>query len=267
MRLLFSESEPDYNRYRYPYVVWAVPDPGDTPADFFEAGFLPASPAMDCFYLARHLRLPLSSFKPSSENRRVLRKGDGWTCRVVAREHFDFTDARRQAWLAYSADRFGEGILPEHRLNTLMTSPVISHLMVFNDPVEDGREIGAVLMYLEPPRVAYYYFAFYDLKYLHQNAGLFMMTLSAQHFAATGFSNLYLGTCYSERALYKTQFPGIQFFNSFQWSGDLKELKFLVRRDGKKFHALQDPDFQAFHGGLPTILNQAGCRFFPPGSK
>lgn len=263
MRLFFSESEPDYSRYRYPYVVWAVPDAGETPADFFEAGFLPASPGLDCFYLVRQLRLPLRTFKPGSENRRILRKGEGWTARVIERSAFDYNEARRKAWIDYAADRFGEGVMHQKRLDTLMSSPVISHLMVFEDALQGGREIGVVLMYLEPPRVAYYYYAFYDLGLLNRSAGLFMMNQAAVHFSEAGFDHLYLGTCYSERALYKTQFKGVQFFNSFKWSDNLQELKYLVKRDGKSLHAFQDPEYQAFHGGLSNMLAAPGFRVLP----
>ena len=43
MKLLFSEQNSDYANYQFPYAVWAVPEPGETPADLFNAGFLPSS--------------------------------------------------------------------------------------------------------------------------------------------------------------------------------------------------------------------------------
>lgn len=260
MRLLFSESEPDYTRYRYPYVVWAVPDEGDTPADFFEAGFLPASPAMDCYYLARQLRLPLAGFKPNSENRRILKRGARWTCRLVPKTSFDYSPGRKAAWLAYAAERFGEGVMHEKRLDGLMNGAVITHLLVFEDAACGGRESGTVLMFLSPTRVAYYYYAFYDLNAFDRNLGMVMMTRAACFFAEHGYRHLHLGTCYSERALYKTQFNGIEFFNGLKWTGNIQELKHLIRRDGRDCHVLQDPVFQAFEGGLPEMLRGRSFR-------
>ena len=35
MKLAFSESQPDYDHYIFPYAVWAFPERGETPADFF----------------------------------------------------------------------------------------------------------------------------------------------------------------------------------------------------------------------------------------
>jgi len=59
---------------------------------------------------------------------------------------------------------------------------------------------------------------------------MFMVTSAVTQFAERGFRYLYLGSCYLENALYKTQFAGAEFFNGVRWSDNLKELKFLIRR-------------------------------------
>jgi hypothetical protein len=251
MKLLFSEAEPDYSRYHYPYVVLAVPEPGETPADLFGAGFLPASPGLDRFTLARQLRVPLAGFKESSENRRILRKGAGLGATLTPRSEFDYSPSRRAGWLAFAAERFGEGVMPAERLDALMHSPAVTHLLVFR---ETGKEeAGTVLMYLEPPRMAFYYYAFYDLARFHDNLGLFMMTTAVRCFASAGYRHLYLGTCYSERARYKTQFAGVECFNGVTWTGDAEQLKHLVRRD-QRHDLLRDPASLEAHGGWDKAL-------------
>ena len=96
MKLLFSETKPDYGNYIFPYAVWAFPEPGETPSDLFNAGFLPSSRQLDCFYLCRHIRIALGKFTPSSENRRILRKGENITVKLIPRAEFQFTPARRE---------------------------------------------------------------------------------------------------------------------------------------------------------------------------
>ncbi len=251
MKLLFSETHSDYARYLYPYVIWAVPEGGETPADLMRHGFLPASPQMDRFYLCRNLRVVLRQYQPSSENRRVLRKGSGILATLVPRAEFDYSEARREAWKAYADQRFGDEVMSRERLDTLMRSPVISHLLVFRDAAE-AREVGTALLYVQKPELAYYYYAFYDLGYLQRNLGMFMMTWAVGHFAEAGFGHLHLGTCYSERALYKTQFDGIEFFNGSAWSANLEELRFLIDRDQEQRgrHLLDLPEYlETFHGG------------------
>ena len=97
----------------------------------------------------------------------------------------------------------------------------------------------------------------YDLEYFQRNLGMYMMTWAVSHFATAGFQAVHLGTCYSQRALYKTQFPGIQFFNGFRWSPNLDELKFLLDRDERRIgrHALELAEFQDqfYHGRIDAM--------------
>ena len=95
MKLLFSESKPDYGHYIFPYAIWAFPEPGETPADLFNYGFLPSSRDLDRFYLCRQVRVRLKKFHPSSENRRIARKGEGLRIELVPRAEFDYTAVRR----------------------------------------------------------------------------------------------------------------------------------------------------------------------------
>ncbi len=229
MKLLFSETLPDYQHYIFPYAIWAFPETGETPADFFARGFLPSSKNLDRFYLCRSLRIALADFKPSSENRRILRKGEGFALELAPRAQFDFTPARRKFCLSYAANKFGQEVMTPARLDNLLNSATTSHVMIFHDE-QTSREIGLVTMFLQPRRAAQYYYAFYDLDYAAQNLGMFMMTSAANFFATQNYEHLYLGSCYSRNALYKTQFAGAEFFNGACWSRNLDELKFLIAR-------------------------------------
>jgi arginyl-tRNA--protein-N-Asp/Glu arginylyltransferase len=261
MKLLFSEQNSDYDNYQFPYAIWAMPEGSETPADIFNAGFLPSSRLLDRFYLCRQVRVNLTQFTPSSENRRILRKGAGIQVRLVPREKYNYTPERRQFFKTYADIKFGNDIMTFARLDSLFTTPIISHLLVFIDE-QTGNEIGVVTLYLEAAALAYYYYAFYDLNYFSRNLGMFMMTSAVAEFAAHGVRHLYLGTCYSENALYKTQFAGAEFFNGFRWSNDMNELKFIIRRDKKnlKEHLLETVDYRArfYDGQLENIAQSGG---------
>jgi hypothetical protein len=121
--------------------------------------------------------------------------------------------------------------------------------MLFTDS-QSGEEIGAVTLYLQPTEFAYYYYAFYNLNYYSRNLGMFMMTFAVNHFATLGFRYLYLGSCYLENALYKTQFAGAEFFNGVRWSANLKELKYLIQRgqQDQRQHLLEAEEYRsAYH--------------------
>lgn len=269
MKLLFSEAAPDYEHYIFPYAIWAFPEERETPADFFESGFLPSTRELDRFYMARQIRVSLRGFTPSSENRRILRKCEGVSWRILPREQFQLTPERRSFCKAYSDARFGPEVMTEDRLQTLFTAPVATHIMLFED-AGSKRELGYVVLYLENPRVAFYYYSFYDLTYFDRNLGIYIMTSAVQHFAGEQFNYIYLGTCYSERALYKTQFSGGEFFNGFRWSDDIKELKYLVGRQAQHpgKHLLETPDYleSFYHSKVADVARVAGYRIAKPAS-
>lgn len=250
MKLIFSESKSDYAHYQFPYAVWAVSDPGETPADLFNTGFLPSSRNLDRYYLCRHVRVNLTRFKLSSENRRILRKGNGIAFELIARPQFDYTPARRQFFKTYADIKFGKDVMTYDRLDALFGSPIVSHLLVFTD-TENNKEVGFVTLYIQSREFAYYYYAFYDLNYYARNLGMYMMTSAVAYFAQLKFKYIYLGTCYSRNALYKTQFAGAEFFNGFRWSEDLDELKFVIWHDQKlpHQHLLETPEYiEKFYG-------------------
>jgi arginyl-tRNA--protein-N-Asp/Glu arginylyltransferase len=268
MKLLFSEAKPDYGHYLFPYAIWAFPEPGESPGDLFNAGFLPSSPHLDRFYLCRQIRIQLDQFKFSSENRRIMRKGEGIRCELAARADFDYTRERRRFYKNYADVRFGKEVMTYQRLDLLFQSGMTSHLLLFTDH-ESGAEIGTVTLFLEEPAMAYYYYAFYDLDYYHRNLGIFMMTSAVDFFARRGVALLYLGSCYSRNALYKSQFAGAEFHNGFQWSGNLQELKYLIRRDEDvpKTHLLESDDFRAkfYPENLRSLAGQSLFQVKLPG--
>jgi len=265
MKLLFSEHKADYGHYIFPYAIWGVPEDGETAADFFNHGFLPSSREMDRFYLCRHVRVNLVRYQTSSENRRILRKGDGIKVSLVPRAEFDYTPERREFFKTYADIKFGQDTMSYERLDSLFAGRITSHVLLFCD-AKTSAEIGVATLYLEPGKMAYYYYAFYDLKYYRRNLGMFMMTSAVEFFAGKKFSHLYLGSCYNRNALYKTQFSGAEFFNGVRWSDDLAELKYLIKRDGGdvKHHLLETEEYrEQFAGGVDDLAEASWFRVKP----
>ena len=267
MKLLFSEAKSDYAHYVFPYAIWAFPEGHETASDCFEGGFLPSSYQLERFYLCRQIRVCLKDYAPSSENRRILRKGAELSVRLVPRADYDFTPERRTFFKQYADIKFGKDVMSLEKLDLLFASRMASHLLVVEDPAT-GKEIGTAVIYQEPPRTAYYYYAFYDLAYYERNLGMFLMTSAVSLFASQQIHHLYLGTCYSANALYKAQFAGSEFFTGCQWSRSLKELKFIIQRDqgALDHHLLESTDYRnRFEvGGLPALAAKSCFQARPP---
>jgi len=259
VKLLFSETRAEYAKYIFPYAVWAFPEGNETSADLFNQGFLPSSRELDRFYLCRQVRVDLAKYQPSSENRRILRKGNGITAKLLPRAEFEYGTERREFYKTYCDIKFGKDVMSYERLDYLFTGKITSHVLLFTDSTS-GAEVGTATLYVEPDHMAYYYYAFYDLNYYSRNLGMHMMTSAVGHFAESGLKFLYLGSCYSENALYKTQFSGAEFFNGFRWSSNLEELKYLIRREEQELHQhlLETEEFrQMFYGGSLEQIQQA----------
>ena len=269
MKLTFSEQIADYDHYQFGYAIWAVPDPGEKPSDLFNAGFLPSSRELDRFYLCRQIRVRLKGFALSSENRRIMRKGEGIAVKLVPRGEFDYTPKRREFFKSYADVKFGKDIMTYERLDLLFGAPIITHLLVFTD-TKTGAELGVATLYVPDDSLMYYYYAFYDLTHANRSLGMYMMTSAVELFASRGCWNVYLGTCYSDKALYKTQFSGVEFFNGFRWSTNLEELKYLLARDKSRTgnHLLETDDFRVkfYPEGVEKITKESKFPVKIPGT-
>lgn len=261
MKLIFSEFKSDYSHYVFPYAIWAIPEKGDTAAQIFNQGFLPSTHNLDRYYMTRQIRVRLETFTQSSENRRIMRKCPTINYELITREEFEFTPEKRKFCRHYADIKFGKDVMSDKRLDSLLGSRIISHILVYRD-TENGKDVGYVTLFLEPSKLAYFYYSFYDLNYYERNLGMYMMTTAVDFFKTQNFDFLYLGTCYKKNALYKTQFAGFEFFNGFRWSNELKELKYLIKRDEEVMtqHVVETPEFvNAFYqGDLQGLTGQYG---------
>ena len=115
---------------------------------------------------------------------------------------------------------------------------------------------------MEEPRAAFYYYAFCDLAYYTRNLGMFIMTSAVSLLAARGIQHVYLGTCYSQNALYKFQFQGAEFFNGFTWSRNGKELRYLIEREQEPVtkHLLETMAYreQFWSADLQPLIERSG---------
>ena len=258
MKILFSESSPDYAGYVFPYAVWGFLEAGERPADALAKGFLPSLPDLSRFYLCRQIRIDLKRFVPSSENRRILRKGEGIEFTLLERDRFDWTPSRRALCLEYASRRWSNPPSPE-RIDRIFHSALTTHVVIFRDTT--GKEIGLVSLFRDGG-TWFYSNAFYEPDNPLKSLGGFLMTETVQRLADLGMEFLHLGTCYSRSALYKTQFDGVEFFNGNRWSADLGELKHLIDRQEKETpgHLLEEDAYcdKWVSEGIEQLVETAG---------
>ncbi|MBN1331992.1 hypothetical protein JW978_03855 [Candidatus Dojkabacteria bacterium] len=199
----------------------------------------------------RSLRIDLSVFEPSSENRRVLRKAEelemlsfdlplpdnstNWKVhslgKVFYKEKFD--DA------GFSANKIRELLLTkQNKFNKLFVFYQNNQLPnnVAAESIDHSKTLGYVICYMTES-ILHYCYPFYDL----MNSGSFpigmAMMLEAIIWAKEqNLKYIYLGSFTRPADRYKLQFKGLEWFDSAirkekdgqLWSKDLDKLKTLA---------------------------------------
>lgn len=239
MRLFSSELAHNYETYTFGYTNYAEREANDSLRDIYEKGFLPYSGSRDVrdiFYMARSARVVLSDFELSSENRRIAKKFDGsFTKDRIAKKDFTADESFYTFCLAYFATQHG-AVMPRERLTHIMECGLITHVLTYH---KDGK-VAAYILEVEDGAMGHYWFSFYAPEYAKQSLGLWLMQDALTDAKHRGLSHYYLGTVYGEKALYKTNFEPLEWWNGTTWLADVGSLKEHGRRDGDRVLSLTD---------------------------
>jgi len=259
MKLFFSEFKPNYQKYHFPYQVWLLKEPADQVEKIYENGFLPIRSIKNVYYLSRSLRVDLSKFKLSSENRRILRKTQNFESDLIPLTEFNYTPKVQKFCKDYMVSRFGKSSLTAAGIRSIFKSGIYNYVFVFKERLTE-KEIGYAVCFLSSNIVQYAH-SFYDLAYFRQSLGARMILEAVNWAKESNKKYIYLGTCYDKSALYKVEFEGVEFFDGFKWSDDQKELKYLIERENQEY-LLKDKKFleMFYQKDLKAILNNFGIR-------
>ncbi len=259
MKLFFGEFKADYSEYRFPYQVWLLREESDELEKIYENGFLPIRNLPGVYYLSRSVRVKLADFEPSSENRRILKKTESFESDIVPLSEFNYTPEIQKFCKNYADDKLGKGLFTAPAIKTIFTGKVFNYLFVFKE-IKTQKPVGYAVCFVSSNLLQYAH-AFYDLTYYKDNLGARMMLEAIIWAKKSGKKFAYLGTCYEENALYKTEFKGMEFFNGFSWSSDLEELKGLIKREEQDYLFRDKKYIETFYqGDIYKILNKYGVR-------
>lgn len=259
MKLFFGEFKANYDKYSFPYQVWLYKEEGDNVEKIYESGFLPIRSMASVYFLSRSLRVDLNKFELSSENRRILKKTENFSSKVIPLSDFDYSPTVQKMCSNYADEKFGKDVLPTSTIRAIFRNGVYNNIIVFKDN-SSGGEIGYAVCYITKNLIQYA-FSFYDLTYLKDNLGARMMLEAVKWGKENDKSYIYLGSCYSKESLYKIEYKGVEFFNGFSWSSNMDELKYTIDRNGEEY-LFKDKDYldTFYEGQKETILKTKGVR-------
>jgi hypothetical protein len=236
MKVFLSESTVDYGSYTFSYAVYAMREGNEDVSPIYDKGFLPYTGNItlehELFYLARSLRVDLSRFEDSSENRRVSRQMESLKVevQVIPKKDFDQSDPEFKSFCEnYIQERIGEDNMSLERWDYILRSTIGTHVLKFTSPEGD---MGYILASISQT-MFHYWFAFFDTDYMKTHSlGKWMMWKAICWAKENGLKYVYLGTAYKPAALYKIRdHKGLEFWDGTHWNTDVKLLKELCKTD------------------------------------
>jgi hypothetical protein len=126
----------------------------------------------------------------------------------------------------YAESRFSGGAMPRERLQHVLSRRILTHVVTFRASCRDNALLGYAICCVDDETL-HYWFAFLDETYMQSHhTGKVIMLQVIEMAKARGLKNVYLGTCYGSKALYKVRdHVGVEWFDGALWSDDVNALK------------------------------------------
>lgn len=188
----------------------------------------------------RSLRIDLSKFELSSENKRILKKTEELILNICPIPYEKYTWEIHKLGKDFYEQKFGKGTFSAQKIKELITDTEESNFNQVFVYSLNNADVGYCIA-LETKNILHYCYPFYNLELSYPNIGLGMMTKAivwakenklksaalqgtiARHDFAKSY--IYLGSFSRPTDTYKLQFSGLEWFDGQNWQTDLNELK------------------------------------------
>lgn len=199
-------------------------------SDMYDRGYVFTRIGKGVMHQTRSVRIDLSKFELSSENRRILKKINpvhlDSTSLPLSRYDFSLGKLAKD----FYDTKFGPGIMSAQKAKEMLTGSDKSN---FNNLLSytlypSPSTIGHTICYTNAD-ILHYSYPFYDLEKSPKDMGLGMMTLAIEHAKNSGKKYVYLGSLQRPTDTYKLQFKGLEWFDGQTWSTDLEAVRGLLK--------------------------------------
>jgi len=199
----------------------------------------------------RSVRINLSKFNLTSENRRILKKVNT-DKEVGAGEKIDCLELNvvtlpfsgygfRIGKLAkdFYEIKFGKGIMSANKIKEMATDDTKSNFNMLLSyeanskpdnsikPVDSISFTGFAICYSNT-EILHYSFPFYDLTSAPKDMGLAMMIKAIKYAQESGKKYIYLGSLQRPSDTYKLQFEGLEWFDGKAWQNNIESVKKIL---------------------------------------
>jgi len=174
----------------------------------------------------RSLRIDLSKFELSSENRRVLRKAENLKLETKDLPLADYHWSLGKLAKDFYDTKFGDGVFSANKVKEILTTEQnFNKLFVYK---VETQEIGYCIVH-ETNEIVHYSYPFYNLENSVASLGMSMMLSAIIYAQENNKKYIYLGSAQRPTDIYKLQFKGLEWFGGEKWSEDLENLKSILK--------------------------------------
>jgi len=191
-------------------------------SNLYNKGFVFTRIDKGVMHQTRSVRIDLSKFELSSENRRILKKVSEFEINEIELPYLDYKWSLGKMAKDFYESKFGKGIFSVQKVKEILTSGKSNFnlLLKYND-------LGFAICY-KNDFLLHYSYPFYDLEKSPKDMGLGMMTLAVKYAKEKGLKYIYLGSLQRSGDVYKLQFEGLEWFDGKGWQEDLKKVKMIL---------------------------------------
>ncbi len=174
----------------------------------------------------RSVRIDLSRFELSSENRRIIKKNEGLKIESAPLPYAPYDWQIGKLAKDFYDTKFGEGTFSANKIKELLTDAAKSNFNILLKYTKDNAQAYAICY--ESKNILHYSYPFYNLNNATKDLGMGMMVLAILYAQEHDKKYIYLGSAQRETDVYKLQFKGLQWFDGKNWSSDTEKLKTIL---------------------------------------
>jgi len=194
----------------------------------YDAGYVFTRVDKGVMNQTRSIRIDLSQFELSSENRRILRKTENLNLKTENLPLKNYSWEIGKMAKDFYTTKFGDGTFSANKTKELLIDKDKSNfnkLLVYTN----GDDPLGYCIIAETNEIIHYCYPFYNLNNDLKDTGLGMMIRAAAYAKENNKKYLYLGSFQRPTDTYKLQFSGIKWFDGKKWNNSLEELKKITQ--------------------------------------
>ncbi|MBT3419214.1 MAG: GNAT family N-acetyltransferase [Candidatus Magasanikbacteria bacterium] len=176
----------------------------------------------------RSVRIDLSVFEPSSENRRIIRKmtEQHITLQEIPLPYVAYHWEIGKMGKTFYDEKFGPKTFSANKIKEVLTNKAKSNFTTLFVYKQHDIPVGYCIVYQNEDMIHYSY-PFYNEEI--QNLGIGMMGLAIAKAKEEQKKHIYLGSAQRPKDIYKLQFKGLEWFDEKKWDNDLETLKHTLQ--------------------------------------